>query len=48
MLAVIGKHDLPQYFEVLKVPHSLPKTKTKSCNLKIKKKNCKLVPGACI
>ncbi|WP_289513349.1 glycosyltransferase [Wolbachia pipientis] len=26
------KYTLPQYFEVLKVPHSLLKTKAKSCN----------------
>ncbi|MDR2831911.1 MAG: glycosyltransferase [Rickettsiales bacterium] len=32
MLAAIEEYDLPQYFEVIKVPHSLPKTKAKSCN----------------
>ncbi|QJT94608.1 glycosyltransferase [Wolbachia endosymbiont of Diaphorina citri] len=32
MLAAIEKCTLPQYFEVIKVPHSLPKTKAKSCN----------------
>lgn len=32
MLAAIEKCTLPQYFEVVKVPHSLPKTKAKSCN----------------
>lgn len=32
MLAVIEEYVLPQYFEVIKVPHSLPKTKAKSCN----------------
>ncbi|MDR1139757.1 MAG: glycosyltransferase [Rickettsiales bacterium] len=31
-LAAIEEHILPQYFEVIKVPHSLPKTKAKSCN----------------
>ncbi|QOD38812.1 glycosyltransferase [Candidatus Wolbachia massiliensis] len=32
MLASIEKYTLPQYFKVIKVPHSLPKTKAKSCN----------------
>ncbi|MGL9682154.1 MAG: hypothetical protein ACR5K2_04305 [Wolbachia sp.] len=32
MLAAIEEHILPQYFEVIKVPHSFPKTKDKSCN----------------
>uniref|UniRef100_A0AAU7YND7 Glycosyltransferase family 2 protein n=1 Tax=Wolbachia endosymbiont of Oeneis ivallda TaxID=3171168 RepID=A0AAU7YND7_9RICK len=32
MLAAIEKCTLPQYFEVIKVPHSLPRTKAKSCN----------------
>ncbi|AWW50851.1 glycosyltransferase family 2 protein [Wolbachia endosymbiont of Folsomia candida] len=32
MLAVVEKYVLPQYFEVIKIPHSLPKTKAKSCN----------------
>ncbi|UPA55785.1 glycosyltransferase [Wolbachia pipientis] len=31
-LAAIEKYTLPQYFEVIKVPHSLPRTKAKSCN----------------
>ncbi|WP_168456255.1 glycosyltransferase family 2 protein [Wolbachia endosymbiont of Ctenocephalides felis wCfeJ] len=32
MLAALEEHTLPQYFEVIKVPHSLPRTKAKSCN----------------
>ncbi|NSM56594.1 glycosyltransferase [Wolbachia endosymbiont of Atemnus politus] len=32
MLTAIEEYTLPQYFEVIKVPHSLPKTKAKSCN----------------
>lgn len=32
MLAAIEKCTLPQYFAVIKVPHSLPRTKAKSCN----------------
>ncbi|MFL3877003.1 glycosyltransferase [Wolbachia endosymbiont of Trichogramma kaykai] len=32
MLAAIEKCTLLQYFEVIKVPHSLPRTKAKSCN----------------
>ncbi|WP_395463237.1 glycosyltransferase family 2 protein [Wolbachia endosymbiont of Cantharis cryptica] len=32
ILAAIEKYTLPQHFEVIKVPHSLPKTKVKSCN----------------
>jgi cellulose synthase/poly-beta-1,6-N-acetylglucosamine synthase-like glycosyltransferase len=32
MLTAVEKYVLPQYFEVIKVPRSLPKTKAKSCN----------------
>lgn len=32
MIAAIGMHVLPEYFEVIKIPHSLLKTKPKSCN----------------
>lgn len=28
----VHTYTLPQYFEVIKVPHSLPRTKAKSCN----------------
>lgn len=32
MLKVIQRCSLPQYFEVITVPHSFPKTKAKACN----------------
>ncbi|WP_410541879.1 glycosyltransferase family 2 protein [Wolbachia endosymbiont (group E) of Neria commutata] len=32
MLAAAERYVLPQYFEVIKIPYSLPKTKAKSCN----------------
>lgn len=32
MIIAIEKNALPEYFEVIEIPHSLPKTKPKSCN----------------
>ena len=35
----VGEFELPNYFEVVVVPHSLPKTKPKACNYGLNKAN---------